>query len=143
MPLLLRCPPAASPPLRLPPRRRSGSLRSAAPPGRQPLLPAAAGRVVLGCGLVTLDYLATVDAYPRPDDKIRSGELQVSGGGNAGNALTGAARLGLNTRLISKVANDEIGGTVLSELKEAGIDISHVIKNSYVYNHIRVPSDDS
>jgi sugar/nucleoside kinase (ribokinase family) len=81
----------------------------------------------LGCGLVTLDYLATVDAYPRPDDKIRSGELQVSGGGNAGNALTGAARLGLNTRLISKVANDEIGGTVLSELKEAGIDISHVI----------------
>ncbi|KAF0929830.1 hypothetical protein E2562_025964 [Oryza meyeriana var. granulata] len=81
----------------------------------------------LGCGLVTLDYLATVDAYPRPDDKIRSGELQVSGGGNAGNALTAAARLGLNTRLISKVANDEIGGTVLSDLKEAGIDISHVI----------------
>jgi hypothetical protein len=32
----------------------------------------------LGCGLVTLDYLATVDAYPRPDDKIRSGELQVT-----------------------------------------------------------------
>jgi hypothetical protein len=27
---------------------------------------------------VTLDYLATVDAYPRPDDKIRSGELQVT-----------------------------------------------------------------
>lgn len=26
-----------------------------------------------------------------------------------------------------QVANDEIGGTVLSELKEAGIDISHVI----------------
>lgn len=25
------------------------------------------------------------------------------------------------------MANDEIGGTVLSELKEAGIDISHVI----------------
>ncbi|XP_051215057.2 uncharacterized protein [Lolium perenne] len=87
----------------------------------------AANRVVLGCGLVTLDYLATVDAYPRPDDKIRSGELQISGGGNAGNALTGAARLGLNTRLISKVASDEIGGTVLSELQEAGIDVSHVI----------------
>ncbi|GJN20802.1 hypothetical protein PR202_gb08224 [Eleusine coracana subsp. coracana] len=59
--------------------------------------------VCLGCGLLTLDYLATVDAYPRPDDKIRTGGLQISGGGNAGNALTGAARLGLNTRLISKV----------------------------------------
>uniref|UniRef100_A0A0D3HEH1 Carbohydrate kinase PfkB domain-containing protein n=1 Tax=Oryza barthii TaxID=65489 RepID=A0A0D3HEH1_9ORYZ len=135
MPLLLRCSPAASPPLL--PRRRSGSLLSAAPPGRRPLLPAAAGRVVLGCGLVTLDYLATVDAYPRPDDKIRSGELQVSGGGNAGNALTGAARLGLNTRLISKVANDEIGGTVLSELKEAGIDISHIIRCN-ASNHVYI-----
>jgi hypothetical protein len=31
----------------------------------------------LGCGLLTLDYLATVDAYPRPDDKIRTGGLQV------------------------------------------------------------------
>ena len=26
-----------------------------------------------------------------------------------------------------QVANDEIGGTVLSELEEAGIDVSHVI----------------
>jgi hypothetical protein len=162
---------------------------------------------------VTLDYIATVDAYPRPDDKIRTGELkvsssyrssplqlpqpaasllticfatgaffgnaaalQISGGGNAGNALTAAARLGLNTRVTSKVtapttcyacescsstytfmehphslsrggihsmihlprvpdqvywfyqvANDETGGTVLSELMEAGIDTSHVI----------------
>ncbi|XP_037450450.1 ketohexokinase-like isoform X1 [Triticum dicoccoides] len=109
--------------------RRRGFLRSAAPSGARAAAVhvLAANRVVLGCGLVTLDYLATVDAYPRPDDKIRSGELQISGGGNAGNALTGAARLGLNTRLISKVANDEIGGTVRSELEEAGIDVSHVI----------------
>ncbi|XBJ23899.1 hypothetical protein VPH35_001905 [Triticum aestivum] len=109
--------------------RRRGFLHSAAPPGARAAAVhvLAANRVVLGCGLVTLDYLATVDAYPRPDDKIRSGELQISGGGNAGNALTGAARLGLNTRLISKVANDEIGGTVILELKEAGIDVSHVI----------------
>ncbi|CAL4925317.1 unnamed protein product [Urochloa decumbens] len=101
-------------------------LRSGHRPG-PPRLHAADSRVVLGCGLVTLDYLATVDAYPRPDDKIRTGELQISGGGNAGNALTAAARLGLNTRVISKVANDETGATVLSELNEAGIDTSHVI----------------
>ncbi|CAN6282918.1 unnamed protein product [Urochloa humidicola] len=104
-------------------------LRSGHWPGARRLHAALAvnSRVVLGCGLVTLDYLATVEAYPRPDDKIRSGDLQISGGGKAGNALTAAARLGLNTRVISKVANDETGGTVLSELKEAGIDTSHVI----------------
>ncbi|KAL6883224.1 hypothetical protein ACP4OV_010638 [Aristida adscensionis] len=112
-----------TPPLRLRLRAR--------PPRRGHAVPAASSPAVvrrsLGCGLVLQDYLATVDAYPRPDAKIRTAELQISGGGNAGNALTAAARLGLSTRLISKVANDEIGGTVLSELKEAAIDTSHVI----------------
>lgn len=37
------------------------------------------------------------DMNPRPDDKICTGELQISGGGNAGNALTVAACLGLNS----------------------------------------------
>ncbi|CAN6304940.1 unnamed protein product [Urochloa humidicola] len=136
MPLLL---PSPSSPLPPPLRQRLCSAYSAARGGfllrsghwpgarRFHAALAADSRVVLGCGLVTLDYLATVDAYPRPDDKIRSRELQISGGGNAGNALTAAARLGLNTRVISKVASDETGGTVLSELKEAGIDTSHVI----------------
>nr|CAB3499444.1 unnamed protein product [Digitaria exilis] len=142
MPVLLRSPRS---PLAYPLRLRSSSaavataaaaarcscflLRSEHRPGSHRLHAALAvdNRVVMGFGLVTLDYLATVDAYPRPDDKIRTGELQISGGGNAGNALTAAARLGLNTRVISKVANDETGGTVLSELMEAGIDTSHVI----------------
>ncbi|KQJ97005.1 ketohexokinase isoform X3 [Brachypodium distachyon] len=133
MPLLRYSPPPYSLPPSAAPRcpgsllRSPGANISTTPPRGPSTAVLAANRVVLGCGLVTLDYLATVDAYPRPDDKIRSGELQISGGGNAGNALTAAARLGLNTRLISKVANDEIGGTVLSELKEAGIDVSHVI----------------
>lgn len=83
--------------------------------------------VQVGCGGVSIDFLATVAAYPKPDDKIRTTNLkvpssftyhdyfcvvltfgggfsQVQGGGNAGNALTCLARLGLNPRLISKVA---------------------------------------
>ncbi|KAJ1295278.1 hypothetical protein BS78_01G211300 [Paspalum vaginatum] len=134
MPLLLHCA-RSPPPLGL--RSSSSAVRggflfpcSGHRPGARRLhavLATADSRVVLGCGLVTLDYLATVDAYPRPDDKIRTGELQISGGGNAGNALTAAARLGLNTRVISKVANDETGKAAIAELREAGIDTSHVI----------------
>ncbi|CAK7349485.1 unnamed protein product [Dovyalis caffra] len=58
--------------------------------------------VQLGCGAASVDFLAAVASYPKPDDKIRSTSLKVEGGGNAGNALTCAARLGLNPRLISK-----------------------------------------
>ncbi|GJM84745.1 hypothetical protein PR202_ga00445 [Eleusine coracana subsp. coracana] len=59
------------------PGRRGFLLRAACPAHRLTAALAASNRVVLGCGLLTLDYLATVDAYPRPDDKIRTGGLQV------------------------------------------------------------------
>ncbi|KAH9627035.1 hypothetical protein KSS87_023723 [Heliosperma pusillum] len=53
--------------------------------------------------------------------------IVVQGGGNAGNALTCAARLGLNPRLISKVADDAQGRGILEELKADGVDTSFFI----------------
>ncbi|XP_010447930.1 PREDICTED: ketohexokinase isoform X3 [Camelina sativa] len=83
--------------------------------------------IVLGCGGIAVDFLATVDSYPQPDDKIRSTSLKVQGGGNAANALTCAARLGLTSRLISKVANDSQGKGMLEELEEDGVDTSFLV----------------
>lgn len=84
-------------------------------------------RIVLGCGAVSVDYLATVASFPKPDDKIRSTTLKVEGGGNVGNALTGIARLGLKPRIISKVANDALGKNVLAELERDGVDTSYMV----------------
>ncbi|CAO2207630.1 unnamed protein product [Urochloa humidicola] len=81
--------------------------------------------IVLGCGASSVDYLATVASFPNPDDKIRSLALEVQGGGNTGNALTAAARLGLRPRIISKVTNDTQGRNVLKELQDDGIDTSY------------------
>lgn len=74
-----------------------------------------------------MDFLAVVAAYPKPDEKIRSTSLKVQGGGNVGNALTCAARLGLTPRIISKVANDTQGKAVLEELEADGVDTSFFI----------------
>ncbi|KAI3995726.1 hypothetical protein MKX01_007205 [Papaver californicum] len=90
-------------------------------------LPLPQDRVVVGVGGTVVDYLATVDAFPNPDDKIRSTSLKVQGGGNAGNALTCAARLGLNSRLISKLANDAQGRGIVEELEADGVDTSHIV----------------
>uniref|UniRef100_A0A1J3DIX7 Ketohexokinase n=1 Tax=Noccaea caerulescens TaxID=107243 RepID=A0A1J3DIX7_NOCCA len=98
----------------------SSSVDSALPP------PPDSG-IVLGCGGIAVDFLATVDSYPQPDDKIRSTSLKVQGGGNAGNALTCAARLGLTARLISKVANDSQGKGILEELESDGVDTSFLV----------------
>ncbi|KAK8506103.1 hypothetical protein V6N12_074156 [Hibiscus sabdariffa] len=84
-------------------------------------------RIVLGLGAVSVDFLATVASFPNPDDKIRSTSLKVQGGGNSGNALTCAARLGLNPRLISKVANDSQGKGILEELEADGVNTSFFI----------------
>ncbi|XP_042384150.1 ribokinase-like isoform X2 [Zingiber officinale] len=83
--------------------------------------------VVLGCGAVSVDFLATVAAFPKPDDKIRSVNLKVEGGGNTGNALTCAARLGLKPRVISKVADDPQGRSMLEELEADGVDTSFMV----------------
>ncbi|TXG63917.1 hypothetical protein EZV62_010911 [Acer yangbiense] len=81
------------------------------------LPPLPQNRIVVGCGGVGLDFLAAVASYPNPDDKIRSTSLKVQGGGNAGNALTCAARLGLNPRIISKIADDPQGKGILEEFE--------------------------
>lgn len=84
-------------------------------------------RIVLGCGGIGLDLLAAVASYPKPDDKIRSTSFQAQGGGNAGNALTCAARLGLKPRIISKVAGDAQGRGILEELEADGVDTSFLV----------------
>ncbi|MED6207713.1 hypothetical protein PIB30_038271 [Stylosanthes scabra] len=83
--------------------------------------------VVVGCGAASVDFLATVSSYPKPDDKIRSIKLKVQGGGNAGNALTCVARLGLKPRVITKVADDSQGRSILDELRADGVDTSFIV----------------
>jgi hypothetical protein len=59
---------------------------------------------VVGCGSSGVDYLASVAAYPRPDEKLRTDTLEVQGGGNCANALTAAARLGLSPTIVTKAS---------------------------------------
>ncbi|CAN4093474.1 unnamed protein product [Withania somnifera] len=84
-------------------------------------------RIILGCGAVSVDFLAAVASYPKPDDKIRSTSFEVQGGGNTGNALTCAARLGLSPRIISKVADDSQGKGIPEELEADGVDSSFIV----------------
>ncbi|XP_058737894.1 uncharacterized protein LOC131610050 isoform X2 [Vicia villosa] len=100
-------------------------------------------QIIIGCGMTTVDILATVDGYPKPDDKIRTTSSKVQGGGNAGNALTCAARLGLKPKLISKVADDARGKSILEELEADGVDTSFIIVSkggSSTFSYVLVDS---
>lgn len=53
---------------------------------------------------------------------------QTRGGGNCANALTAAARLGLETHLVSKVGDDSIGDEIEQELLSDGVQTGFLLK---------------
>ncbi|PWA85719.1 pfkB-like carbohydrate kinase family protein [Artemisia annua] len=82
--------------------------------------------------------------YSKNGYSLTYATIKVQGGGNAGNALTCAACLGLNARLMSKhilhilkcllladiacqIANDAQGKGVLEELQADGVDVSFFV----------------
>lgn len=74
-----------------------------------------------------IDILATVDAYPQPDQKVRTKSMTVLGGGNTANVLTAARRLGLPCTIVSKVGRDMYGQAVITELKEDGVNVDDIL----------------
>lgn len=56
------------------------------------------------------------------------GHMHVSVGGVTRNILENAARLGLDTRLISAVGDDALGELILARSRAAGMDVSEVLR---------------
>ncbi|KAL0040939.1 hypothetical protein WJX79_010723 [Trebouxia sp. C0005] len=83
---------------------------------------------IVGLGSVGLDYLAQVAAFPKPDEKLRTKQMETRGGGNCANALTAAARLGLEPHLVSKVGADSIGEEIEQELLSDGVQTNFLLK---------------
>ena len=82
---------------------------------------------VVGVGSAGVDYLASVAAFPKPDEKLRTDAFETQGGGNCGNALTAVARLGLRPSILTKLSDDGAGKAILDELRDDGVDTAHVV----------------
>ena len=54
--------------------------------------------------------------------------MQTHGGGNCANALTAAARLGLQCSLVSKIGDDGVGDQIIAELQSGGVQTDHVLQ---------------
>ncbi|KAI6694521.1 hypothetical protein NL676_022231 [Syzygium grande] len=107
----------------------------------EPVPPSPAQCLVVGFGGICLDYLAVLSTFPKPDDKTRCRSMKVlppsflcvflfhlfKGGGDAANTLTCLARLGVRARLMSKIANDVHGKSLLEELTVDGVDTSFLV----------------
>jgi sulfofructose kinase len=81
---------------------------------------------VVGLGLNAMDTICVVDRFPAPNTKTAIRTVRVEPGGQVATALATCAKLGLNTRYIGSVGNDDLGRSQLASLRESGLDTNLV-----------------
>ncbi|WGH79918.1 PfkB family carbohydrate kinase [Jannaschia ovalis] len=76
---------------------------------------------LLVCGISVIDYVHRVEALPQGALKHRSTDFRQIGGGCAANAAVGAARLGGEVTLVSRMGTDPAGDALAALLAQAGV----------------------
>ncbi|MGO9261322.1 MAG: carbohydrate kinase family protein [Bryobacteraceae bacterium] len=81
---------------------------------------------VVGVGLNATDTLLVVPHFPAYAGKVPYLEEIVSPGGQVASAMVACARLGLRTKYIGAVGDDERGRVQMESLSGTGINLDHV-----------------
>jgi sulfofructose kinase len=80
---------------------------------------------VVGLGLNATDTVMLVREFPALGGKERVTSVSTQAGGQVATALVTCSRLGLRTRYIGKVGDDEGGRFQLASLRREGVDVRH------------------
>ena len=81
---------------------------------------------ILSVGLSAVDFVATVDHFPEPDEKMRSSSLLVEGGGNAANtacAIAGLFPIRGCSNLLTAVGDDPNGNIIIDGLQSRNVNL--------------------
>ena len=81
---------------------------------------------VVGVGLNATDTLILVSRVPRYGGKAPFHSEMTSTGGQVASAVVTCQKLGLRSKYIGSVGDDERGRIQLKSLRESGVDIEHV-----------------
>jgi len=81
---------------------------------------------VVGVGLNATDTLLVVPHFPAYAGKVPFQEEMMSPGGQVASAMVACARLGLRTKYIGAVGDDERGRIQMKSLSGTGINLDHV-----------------
>jgi sulfofructose kinase len=81
---------------------------------------------LVGVGLNATDTLLVVERFPPHGGKVRIEREILSPGGQVASALAAAAKLGLRTKYIGTLGDDQRGRIQLDSLREAGMNLDDV-----------------
>ena len=81
---------------------------------------------VVGLGSNAMDTICVVESFPQPHSKVKIKEVHVEPGGQVATALVTCSRLGLRTRYIGSVGDDDDGRAQLASLRAENLDVEYV-----------------
>jgi len=79
---------------------------------------------VVGVGIACMDINATVTSIPKIDENVMMLDYRKQLGGTVSTALAALQRLGMRTKYIGMLGDDEFGRPVLEGMRAEGIDVS-------------------
>jgi sugar/nucleoside kinase (ribokinase family) len=81
---------------------------------------------VVGVGIACVDLNATVTKIPRIDENVLILDQRLQLGGTVSTALAAMQRLGLKTKYMGMLGNDDYGRRVIEGMQAEGIDVGSV-----------------
>lgn len=82
---------------------------------------------IIGLGEVVVDWVAQLDHYPKPDEKIDALSENLFSGGVTANFLVAVARLGVKCGFIGAVGDDDHGRFLIEDFIKENVDIYQTI----------------
>jgi ribokinase len=90
--------------------------------------------VVVGASM--LDLISYVPRLPEPGETLHGTAFQMGYGGKGANQAVMAARLGSSVALVVKLGTDVFGDGTLDNLREQGIDTTHVHRTAAAFSGV-------
>ncbi len=81
---------------------------------------------IIVMGDINMDVSFTIPAYPLPGNEAIASSVRMHTGGSAVNTAVALAKMDMDVGFIGRVGADSLADRVLGDLKEAGIDCSHI-----------------
>jgi len=79
-------------------------------------------------GVVAADIILRVQCIPVPGDHVNAEPLGWRIGGSSANVACGLSMAGHHVRLVGPVGRDSMGGNLLAELEQYGVDTEYTFR---------------
>ncbi len=84
---------------------------------------------ILVVGSLNTDIVVRAPHFPAPGETIQGEDVATMPGGKGANQAVAAARLGASVAMIGRVGADEFGKNLIQNLKQNGVDSTHVLRD--------------